>query len=116
MEHVFREVLRKQQLRQLEARRPRLFGGMDASIHRALTLTHAADCDNQLDKALLQGVLAGALWTAVRAQARGLRVTSTCPFCSAGVPEDEEHLLWRCGAWAQARDPFIAEVMLLACN
>ena len=33
VEHVFREALCKQQLRQLEARRPRLFGGMDASIH-----------------------------------------------------------------------------------
>ena len=45
---------------------------------------------------------------------RGLKATSTCPICSTGVPEDEEHLLWRCSAWAQARDPFIADVMLLA--
>ena len=87
---------------------------MDASIHRALTLTHTTDCDNELDKALLRGVLARALWTAVRAQARGLRATSTCPFCSAGVPEDEEHLLWRCSASPQARDPFIADVTLVA--
>ena len=105
---------RRQQLRKLEARRPRLFGGMDASIHRALTLAHTANCDHELDRALLRGVLAGALWTAVRAQARGLRPTNTCPFCSAGVPEDEEHLLWWCGAWAQAREPFLADIMLLA--
>ena len=54
------------------------------------------------------------MWTMVRAQARGLRATSMCPFCPAGVPEDEKHLLRRCSAWAQARDPFIADVMLLA--
>ena len=113
VEHVFREVLRKPQLRQLEARRPRLFGGMDASIHRVLTLTHTAKCDNELDRALLRGVLAGALWTAVWAQARGLRATSTCPFCSIGMPEDKEHLLWWCSAWTRAKEPFIAEVMLL---
>ena len=71
VEHVFGEVLRKQQLRQLEDRRPRLFGGMDASIHRVLTLTHTKDCDNDLDRARLRGVLAEALRTAARAQARG---------------------------------------------
>ena len=98
VEHVFGEALRKQQLCQLEARRPRLFGGMDASIHRVLTMTHTIDCDNELDRALLRGVLVGALWTEVRAQAGGLEPTNSCPFCSGGVPEDEEHLLRRCSA------------------
>ena len=114
VEHVFREAVRKQQLRQLEARQPRLFAGMDTSIHRVLTQTHTTDCDNELDTALLRGVLAAALWTVARAQARGLRSTDACPFCSAGVPEDEEHLLWRCSAWTQAREPLIVDVMLLA--
>ena len=80
VEHVFREALRKQQLRQLEARRPRLRprrpGGMDATIHRVLTLTHTTDCGNELVKALLRGVLARVLRIAARAQARGLRHVS----------------------------------------
>ena len=77
-------------------------------------MTHTTSCDNEPDTALLRGVLAGAPWTAVWAQARGLWATSTCPFCSAGLPEDEEHPLWQCSAWTQAREHFIAEVMLLA--
>ena len=30
------------------------------------------------------------------------------------MPEDEEHLLWWCEAWATGREPFIADVMLVA--
>ena len=102
--HVFRETPRRQQLRKLEIRRPRLFGGMGANIHRALTLAHIANCDNELDRAMLRGALMGVLWTAVRAQARGLGPTNTCPFCSTGLLKDEEHLLWCRSAPTQARE------------
>ena len=114
VEHVFQEAVRQQRLRKLEARRPQLFGGMDARIHRGLTLAHTAECDNELVRALLRGVPAGVLRTAVRVHARGLRPTNTCPHCTAGVPGDEEHLLWWCSAWTKDRAPFIADVMLLA--
>ena len=114
VEHIFREELRKRELLRVEARRPRLFVGMGGEINRGLTLAYLSHCDAELDKALLRGALTGALWTAVRAHERGLQPTRTCPYCDKRVPEDEEHLLWRCPAWAAARESGITEIMLVA--
>ena len=37
-----------------------------------------------------------------------------CPYYAQGVLEDEDHLLWWCTAWKATREPFLAEVMMLA--
>ena len=63
---------------------------------------------------MLRGVLAAALWTSHRAHRRGLKPDDRCPYCTQGVLEDEDHLLWWYAAWKAAREPFVAEVMLLA--
>ena len=114
VEHLFRELLRETQPAELEKRRPRTFGGMGARLERTLTLSDIATCDTQLDKSLLRGVLAGAIWTADRAHQRGLRPDNRCPYCPQGVRDDEEHLLWWCAAWKAVRDPFLPDGMLLA--
>ena len=67
VEHLFRESLRENQLASLEKRRPRTFGGMGVRLDRELTLSELAVCDTELDKSLLRGGLAGAIWTADRA-------------------------------------------------
>ena len=77
----------------LEKRRPRTFGGIGAHLDRMLTLSDVATCDTELDKSLLTGVMAGAIWTADRAHRRGLRPDSDCPYCPQEVREDEDHLL-----------------------
>ena len=70
-------------------------------------------CAEELDKSLLRGALAGALWTADRAYRRGLCEDDRCPYCDKGVREDESHLLWWCGAWKVAREPFLSNIMSL---
>ena len=67
VEHLFREALRESQLTALEKRRPRTFGGMGARLDQTLTLSDIATYDTELDKTLLRGVMAGAIWTADRA-------------------------------------------------
>ena len=114
VEHLFRESLREHHLEALEKRRPRLFGGMGAQIDRELTLSELERCATELDRSMLRGVMAGALWTADRAHQRGLRQDGNCPYCSKGTREDEDHLLWWCAAWKSAREPFLPELMLLA--
>ena len=114
VEHVVREELRKRELLRVERRRPRLFAGIGGSIHRGLTLAYLHTCTAELDKSILRGALTGAIWTAVRANERGLWPTRMCPYCDKQEPEDEEHLLWRCTAWKAKREPLIAEIMLLA--
>ena len=93
VEHVVREELRKRELLRVEHRRPRLFAGIGGSIHRGLTLAYLHTCTAELDKSILRGALTKAIWTAVRANERGLRPTRVCPYCDKQEPEDEEHLL-----------------------
>ena len=114
VEHLFRESLREAQLTALEERRLRTFGGMGARLHRELTLSGLTSRTTELDKSLLRGALASALWTADRAYRRGLRADGRCPYCDKGVWKDESHLLWWCGAWKVAREPFLSDIMLLA--
>ena len=99
VEHLFRESLREHHLEALEKRRPRLFGGMGTPMDRELTLSELARCATELDRSLLRGVMAAALWTADRAHRRGLRQGDKCPYCNKGSREDEDHLLWWCTAW-----------------
>ena len=72
-----------------------------------------ASFTSELERALLRTLLAGTLWTAVRAYQRGLITSPLCPYCKA-TDETEEHILWHCTAWAQARDTHIQQVHTLA--
>ena len=65
---------------------------------------------HELDASLLRGVMAGAVWTARRAHARGLRVDAVCPYCATGAAEDEEHILWACPRWDEARGTHLADL------
>ena len=67
VEHFFRESLREYHLEALEKHRPGIFGGIGACLDRDLTLSELAQCATELDKSLLRGVMAGAVWTADRA-------------------------------------------------
>ena len=87
---------------------------MGARLHRELTLSALTSCATEMDKSLLRGAPTGALWTADRAYRRGLRDDDRCSYCDKGVREDESHLLWWCGAWKVAKEPFLSEIMLLA--
>ena len=93
VEHLFRESIREHQLGTLEARRPRTFGSMGARLDRGLTLLALNLCAMELNKSMLRGVVAAALWTSDRAHCRGLKPDDRCPYCTQGVPEDEDHLL-----------------------
>ena len=114
VEHLFRESLREHHLEALEKRRPGLFGGIGARIDRELTLSELARCATELDRSMLRGLMAGALWTADTAHQRGLRQADKCPYCRKGSREDEDHLLWWCMAWKSARELFLPELMLMA--
>ena len=82
--------------------------------HMGVTLSDIAACDTKLDRSLLRGVMAGAIWTADRAHGRGLRPDGDFPYCPREVREDEDHLLWRCVAWKTVQDPLVPDIMLLA--
>ena len=114
VEHLFRESVRQHHVEAPEKRRPRLFGGMEAWIDREPTLSELARCATELDRSMLRGLMAEALWTADRAHQRCVRQDGKCPHCSTGSQEDEDHLLWWCTAWKSTREPFLPELMLLA--
>ena len=73
VEHLFWESLREYRLEAPEKRRPRIFGDVGARLDRDLTLSELAQCATELDKSLLRGVMAGAVWTTDRAPRPGLR-------------------------------------------
>ena len=85
---------------------PRAFVGKLVPGHLFFCVTDRLACATELDKSLLRA-LAGAVCTADRAYRRGLREDDRCPYCGKGVREDESHLLWWCGAWKVAREPFL---------
>ena len=69
---------------------------MGARLDKDLTLLELDLCATALDKSMLRGVLAAALWPADTPYRRGLRPDDRCPFCDQGVPEDGDHVLWWC--------------------
>ena len=78
-------------MQRLVARRPRLFTGLGCAANKQLlppTLRGLVE----LDASLLRGAMAGSIWTAHRAHARGLRDSPLCPYCDGKVPETEEHI------------------------
>ena len=103
LQHRVRDSLRCHSSRQLEARRPVTFGGLgDGADGTAYRAALRAAC-KELEKSLLRGLLAGAMWTAARLSGHGMRANAACPHCSA-AHEDEAHVLWDCPEWGDARE------------
>ena len=113
VKHNIREQLRSQLITTLIARRLGQFAGMHYHTNRRLINASIASFMSELERALLRTLLAGALWTAVRAYQRGLITSPLCPYSKA-TDETEEHILWHCTKWSQARDTHIQQVHALA--
>ena len=107
--HAIRDALRYAAVQRLAARRPRLYQGLGAAANKLLVQPALRGLE-ELDASLLRGAMAGAVWTAQRAHARGLRGDPLCPYCDLGTPEDEEHILYGCPAWQAARAPHLADL------
>ena len=59
-----------------------------------------------MEKSLLRGLLAGAMWTAARVSGHGMHANAACPHCGA-AQEDEAHVLWDCPEWDDARGTWL---------
>ena len=112
--HEIREGLRCHHLTNLEARRPRQFGGLGGHVEGALCRSSLDACSSGLRRGLLEGLLAGATWTADRAHRRRMIPSPRCPYCSTGDTETEDHILWVCRAWAECRGPRMPDLLRLA--
>ena len=113
MKHEVHEQLRSQMLDSLVQRRPRLFTGVHYTTCRRLVQPSIATFATELQRSILRGILSGATWTALRAYQRGMRATSTCPYCG-NAPENEEHIFWQCSAWSTVRDTDLPGIRLAA--
>ena len=113
VKHEVREQLRSQMLDSLVQRRPRLFAGAHYTTCRRLVQPSIASFATELQRSLLRGILSGATWTALRAYQRGMRATSTCPYCG-NAPENEEHIFWQCSAWSTVRDTHLPGIRMAA--
>ena len=109
VKHNIREQLRSQHITQLIARRPRQFAGMHYHTNRRLVCASIASFLSEQEGSLLRTLLAGGLWTAVRAHQRGMITSQCCPYCQQ-TDETKQHILWECVEWAAARDLHIANV------
>ena len=107
--HTLRDALRYAAAQRLAARRPRLYAGLGCGPNREIVRMALRNL-TELDASLLRGVFAGAIWTAQRAHARGLRGDPACPYCTTGASEDEEHILWDCPRWSGARRLHLADL------
>ena len=106
LQHRVRDSLRCHSSRQLEARRPVTFGGLGDGADGPACRAAPRAASTELEKSLLRGLLAGAMWTAARVSGHGMRANSTCPHCGA-AHEDEAHVLWECPEWGDARGPWL---------
>ena len=59
-----------------------------------------------LEKSLLRGLLAGAMWTAARVSDYSTRANSACPHYGV-AHEDEAHILWECPEWDNTRGTWL---------
>ena len=113
IKHEVREQLRSQMQDSLVQRRPRLFAGAHYTTCRRLVQPSIASFATGLQRSILRGILSGATWTALRAYQRGMRATSTCPYCG-NAPENEEHIFWQCSAWSTVRDTHLPGIRTAA--
>ena len=91
------DSLRCQSARQLEARRRVTFGGLGDGADGPACRAALRAASTELEKSLLRGLLARAMWTASRVSGHGLRANAACPRRGA-VHEDED-----CPEWSDTR-------------
>ena len=108
-----KEQLRSHKITQLIAKRPRQFAGMHYHTNRRLVCASIASFQSEQERSLLRTLVAGGLWTAVRAHQRGMIASQCRPYCQQ-ADETDEHILLECIEWAAARDQHIANVRALA--
>ena len=113
VKHHVREQLRAQLIAQLIQRRPRQFTGMHYTTNRRLVPQSILSFTSVLERSLLRTILAGGVWTALRAHQRGMRPSSDCPFCGKAA-EIEQHIFWSCEAWQTIRDSHTPSIEHLA--
>ena len=106
LQHRVRDSLRCHSARQLEARRPATFGGLGDGADGPACRAALRAASTELEKSLLRGLLAGAMWTAARVSGHGMRTNAACPHCGA-AHEDEAHVLWDCPEWDGARETWL---------
>ena len=98
--------LRCHSSRRLEARRPVTFGGLGDGADGPACRTALRAASTELEKWLLRGLVAGAMWTAARVSGHGMRANSACPHCGA-AHEEEARVLWECPGWDAARGTWL---------
>ena len=106
LQHRVRDSLRCHSTRQLEARRPVTFGGLGDGADGAACRAALGAASMELERSLLRGLLAGAMWTAARVLGHGTRANAACPHCGA-AHEDEAHVLLDCPEWGDARGTWL---------
>ena len=102
LQHRGRDSLRCHSSRQLEARRPVTLGGQGDGADGPACRAALRAASTELEKSLLRGLMARAMWAAARVSGHGTRTNSACPHCGA-AHEDEVHSLWNCPEWNNAR-------------
>ena len=107
LQHRVRDSLRCHSSRQLEARRPVTFGGLGDGADGPACRAALRAASTELEKSLLRGLLAGAMWTAARVSGHGMRANAACPHCGA-AHEDEAHVLWDCPEWGDATGTWLS--------
>ena len=85
LQHRVRDSLRCHSSRQLEARRPITFGGLGDGADGPACRAALRAASTELEKSLLRGLLAGAMWTAARVSGHGTRANAACPHCGAAT-------------------------------
>ena len=106
LQYRVRDSLRCHSSRQLEARRPVTFGGLGDGADGPACRAALWAASTELEKSLLRGLLAGAMWTAARVSGHGMRANSECPHYGA-AHEDEAHVLWECPELSDARGTWL---------
>ena len=102
LQHRVRDSIRCHSSRQPEARRLVTLGGLGDGADGPACRPALRAASTKLEKSLLRGLLAGAMWTAARVSGHGMRSNSACPHCGA-AHEDEARVLWECPEWDDAR-------------
>ena len=84
------------------ARCPVTFGGLGSGADSPACRAALRVASTELEKSLLRGLMAGALWTAARVLGHGTPTNSACPHCGV-THEVEVQVLWDCPEWEQAK-------------
>ena len=106
LQHRVRDSLRCHSARQLEARRPVTLGGVGDGADGPDCRAALRAASKEVEKSLLRGLLAGAMWTAARVSGHGMRANAACPHCGA-AHENEAHVLSDCPEWGDARGTWL---------